>query len=263
MTKTPYMPFYVGDFLAATTFWSGEARALYLLLLGYQWSNGPLPGNPMTLAKAIQYDEKHFMTLWETIGAKFAQTEQGLVNARLEEHRQKAMQISEKRSGAAKAGADARWGADRDSPKSRSERLAEARKKGTHTKEEWNALQKACGNRCVICGTHKRALNGVSLCKDHIVPIYRGGSDAIDNIQPVCRQCNTSKGPASKDYRQADWQDCMRELLTKRSTERLTKRLPNGIGKTSQSLQCHPIQTKPIRSEEAEAHEDREGEFLQ
>jgi uncharacterized protein YdaU (DUF1376 family) len=249
------MPLYFGDFLAATTFWSGEERALYLLLLGYQWSNGPLPANPMKLATAIQYDETRFMDLWQTIGAKFEQTERGLVNARLEQHRQRAFEISEKRAGAAKAGADARWGADRDSPKSRSERLAEARRKGTHTKEEWTALQKVCGDRCVICGAHKRTLHGGGLCKDHIEPIYRGGSDAIENIQPVCRQCNTSKGPASQDYRPDDWQERMRAALTKRDAKRLTKRLPNGSDKTSHALQCHPNQTKPIQSEEQEAHE--------
>lgn len=69
-------------------------------------------------------------------------------------------------------------------------RLKLARLRGQHTPEEWQALQVEFGGRCVRCG-----VAGMHLDRDHIKPIYQGGSDGIDNIQPLCACCNASKGP--------------------------------------------------------------------
>ena len=91
----------------------------------------------------------------------------------------------------------ARWGEPTNEEK-RSQRLAEARKKGTHSKQEWEEMKHFFENTCVKChGATK--LNGV--VKDHIIPIYKGGSDGIDNLQPLCAKCNASKGPETVDYR--------------------------------------------------------------
>jgi 5-methylcytosine-specific restriction endonuclease McrA len=71
----------------------------------------------------------------------------------------------------------------------RSQRLKEARARGTHTEQEWHDLVAKFDLRCVRCGCTPAGRP----CKDHIVPIYVGGSDAIDNLQPLCRECNSSK----------------------------------------------------------------------
>jgi Pyruvate/2-oxoacid:ferredoxin oxidoreductase delta subunit len=42
--------------------------------------------------------------------------------------------------------------------------------------------------RCVRCKTH------LDLCADHIVPESKGGETSIDNLQTLCRSCNSSKG---------------------------------------------------------------------
>jgi hypothetical protein len=42
--------------------------------------------------------------------------------------------------------------------------------------------------RCHICGQ-----SGVELEVDHVVPVVRGGSDALDNLQTLCRDCNRGK----------------------------------------------------------------------
>lgn len=77
----------------------------------------------------------------------------------------------------------------------RSQRLSIARKKATHSKEEWIEMINFFG-KCVKCGASEK------IVKDHIIPIYQGGSDGIDNLQPLCEKCNSSKGPENVDYRQ-------------------------------------------------------------
>jgi uncharacterized protein YdaU (DUF1376 family) len=224
------MPIYFGDFLSATARWTGEEQALYLLLLCYQWASGPLPVSANELALMVRYEKKSFVKLWKKVGTKFVETPDGLVNTRLEEHRAKSTKISEKRSTSGKGGAEAKWGADKTPGKTRAERLAHARSLGTHTQEEWIAIGDVCDHRCVRCGIHETELHGSALCKDHIVPIYQGGSDSIENIQPMCRNCNSSKGPDCTDHRRADW----RELLAKR------------LANASQTPSETPaIQTKP------------------
>jgi len=80
----------------------------------------------------------------------------------------------------------------------RKRRLESARKKGTHTEDEWNELIALCGNKCVRCGNHPNGEN--KLTKDHVIPLYQHGSDSIDNLQPLCKTCNSSKGPENIDY---------------------------------------------------------------
>lgn len=85
----------------------------------------------------------------------------------------------------------------------RAARLRMARAKGRHTAEQWKALVKKFEGRCVRCGV----LPSESMQKDHITPIYQGGSDGIDNLQPLCRGCNSAKGPESFNwaaYREAN-----------------------------------------------------------
>jgi 5-methylcytosine-specific restriction endonuclease McrA len=39
------------------------------------------------------------------------------------------------------------------------------------------------------------------LTEDHVVPLSLGGSNDIDNIQPLCKSCNSSKRGRHIDYR--------------------------------------------------------------
>lgn len=52
---------------------------------------------------------------------------------------------------------------------------------------QWDALVAAWGG-CAYCGT-----TGVSLQKDCVQPISRGGRYTLDNVVPACASCNASK----------------------------------------------------------------------
>ena len=65
-----------------------------------------------------------------------------------------------------------------------------------YTWQQWQALLHEYGNRCVRC---LRSIE--NLTADHVVPMSRGGSDGIENIQPLCKHCNPSKGTKTIDYR--------------------------------------------------------------
>src|SRR6185312_7602408 len=92
------------------------------------------------------------------------------------------------------------------SKETRSQRLAKSREKGSHDKEVWSLLVDVCGNRCVSCET------STNLCKDHIEPIYQGGDDSIYNLQPLCRSCNSRKGPEIVDKRPVDWEERLQNV---------------------------------------------------
>ena len=71
---------------------------------------------------------------------------------------------------------------------------------GSHGNEEWESIKIYYDFRCVQCGIKENELKkdwkGTSfdkLTKDHIVPISRGGTDYIWNVQPLCVSCNSSK----------------------------------------------------------------------
>ena len=79
---------------------------------------------------------------------------------------------------------------------SRKRRAAKHASPGRFTAREFEELCERYGNRCLCCG-----VTGVLLEADHVVPLTRGGSDEIGNIQPLCGTCNRSKFVKTVDYR--------------------------------------------------------------
>ena len=66
---------------------------------------------------------------------------------------------------------------------------------GTFTDKQFVELCDKYGNRCLCCGEITK------LTVDHIVPLSKGGSNDISNVQPICGPCNSKKGTQTIDYR--------------------------------------------------------------
>jgi 5-methylcytosine-specific restriction endonuclease McrA len=70
--------------------------------------------------------------------------------------------------------------------------------KGDYTVDEWLELKDYYGCICLACG---RSEPEVKITPDHVIPLAKGGSNSIENIQPLCWGCNATKQARIKDYR--------------------------------------------------------------
>jgi 5-methylcytosine-specific restriction endonuclease McrA len=66
--------------------------------------------------------------------------------------------------------------------------MSKAHARGTDT--QWRNLRKACfqvwGKTCMYCGDRATEV-------DHIIEVARGGTNTIDNLQPLCKPCHMAK----------------------------------------------------------------------
>jgi 5-methylcytosine-specific restriction endonuclease McrA len=66
---------------------------------------------------------------------------------------------------------------------------------GKHTAAEWSAMCAWFGPACLCCKKVRK------LTADHVIPLASGGTNDIDNLQPLCKSCNSRKHLQETDYR--------------------------------------------------------------
>lgn len=82
--------------------------------------------------------------------------------------------------------------------KTRERKMRRENAEGFHTDAEWLALKAKHAYTCLCCGKTEPT---ISLTRDHVKPLIHGGTDYIDNIQPLCHGCNSKKNDKEIDYR--------------------------------------------------------------
>lgn len=65
----------------------------------------------------------------------------------------------------------------------------------THTYGEWELLKIQYNHTCPCCKLSEPFIGqrSLNLTEDHIIPLSKGWSDLIENIQPLCLSCNIKK----------------------------------------------------------------------
>jgi 5-methylcytosine-specific restriction endonuclease McrA len=84
--------------------------------------------------------------------------------------------------------------------------------RGSHTRRQWEALKEKYGYACPGCGCKGKLTKDHAISRDygrqHDVPWL----DSIDNIQPLCPECNCKKGNGSFSY----WRDSSGKIIVRR-----------------------------------------------
>jgi uncharacterized protein YdaU (DUF1376 family) len=104
-----WMPFYVGDYLSATTRLTTEQHGAYVLLLLDYWKNGPPPNDDAVLANIARMSPASWRKAKVSILCFFEERDGSLIQKRVEKERQRTAEIIEERRKAGKRGAEKRW----------------------------------------------------------------------------------------------------------------------------------------------------------
>lgn len=206
-----YYERHIGDYLKDTAHLSLLEHGIYTRVLDvyYTRESGLDAGDVARLIGARTRDEKSALSavlgeFFVLQGGIYTQARCDREIARYQDKQAKA------RSSAQIGVAARRTRADSTNRELRSARMAAAKQQGTHTREEWEILREYCQYKCVKCGAEGHQ------DRDHILPVYQGGSDSLHNIQPLCARCNAGKGSESIDHRPDGWLAFFERSLNRR-----------------------------------------------
>jgi hypothetical protein len=103
---------------------------------------------------------------------------------------------------------------------------------------------------CFVCGT--KNLNYHDFECGHIVSVYWGGDTTLENLEPICKDCNLAMGVHNlSDYKRSYHDDKMRmnvPINTKTTTTSPSPSLSTSSPKNVQTTTTQPHFRYPIRS---------------
>lgn len=122
-----WMPLYIPDYLADTAHLTTIQHGAYMLLLMHYWRNGPLPDDDEELASIAKADAKTWKAIGRTIRRFFSHIDDGLLHQkRMDHERSRWAELSDRRSRAGKAGANAKHNPGKPDDKPPGKRMANA-----------------------------------------------------------------------------------------------------------------------------------------
>jgi hypothetical protein len=83
MAKDPAFLFYPKDWLSGTAEYMPDEKGVYIDLLCHQHQNGSLPIDTERLARIVGLSHESFLKIWSVISVHFEQTDNRLVNRKL------------------------------------------------------------------------------------------------------------------------------------------------------------------------------------
>jgi len=107
MSAPPWMPFYIGDYLAATTHLSTVQHGAYVLLICAYWQRGELPDDDEQLARICGLTLSEWKRHRPILRQLF---KEGWRHGRVERELASAAEKYERRANAGKLGNKVRWG---------------------------------------------------------------------------------------------------------------------------------------------------------
>lgn len=157
MSAPPFMPFFVGDYLADTTHLTVTEHGAYLLLLMSMWRNGgSLPNDDRSLARHARCTRAQWERMRPVLAPFFDWTDEAVTARHIQ-----------------------RWSREKRRQDGRQSMPAALRA----------MVIERDGFRCVYCGQEDGPFE-----VDHVVPVSKGGGDHPENLCCACRACNRSKG---------------------------------------------------------------------